>query len=93
MTDWRLRAAIAALALAGAAVASYLIYARYTGTRLVCTTGGCDPIVTEESSVSARCTSIHASDGSSERTITHSTTAKNNAENFTGRFSVTSDVS
>ena len=32
-----LRAAIAALALAGAGVAAYLVYARYTGTRLACT--------------------------------------------------------
>ena len=42
MTDGRLRTAIAALALAGAAVAAYLVYARYTGTRLACTTGGCE---------------------------------------------------
>src|SRR5512140_1983213 len=49
-------------------------------------------MVTVESSVSARCTSIHASDGSSERTITQSTTAKNSAENFTARCSVATDV-
>ena len=40
----RLRAAIAILALAGAAVAAYLVYARYTGTRLACTTGGCETV-------------------------------------------------
>ena len=44
MTDRRLRAAIAVLALLGAAVASYLVYARYTGTRLACTTGGCETV-------------------------------------------------
>ncbi len=44
MTDRRLRAAIAVLALAGAAVAAYLVYARYSGTRLACTTGGCETV-------------------------------------------------
>lgn len=44
MTDGRLRTAIAVLALAGAAVAAYLVYARYTGTRLACTTGGCETV-------------------------------------------------
>ena len=44
MTDGRLRAAIAALALAGAAVSAYLVYARYSGTRLACTTGGCETV-------------------------------------------------
>ena len=44
MTDRRLRAAIAVLALAGAGVAAYLVYARYTGTRLACTTGGCETV-------------------------------------------------
>jgi uncharacterized membrane protein len=42
--DSRLRAAIAVLALAGAAVAAYLVYARYTGTRLSCATGGCETV-------------------------------------------------
>src|SRR5439155_10505004 len=42
--DGHLRAAIAALALAGAALAAYLVYARYTGTRLACTTGGCETV-------------------------------------------------
>jgi uncharacterized membrane protein len=42
--DRRLRTAIAVLALAGAAVAAYLVYARYTGTRLSCTTGGCETV-------------------------------------------------
>jgi uncharacterized membrane protein len=44
VSDRSLRAAIAALALAGAAVAAYLVYARYTGTRLACTTGGCETV-------------------------------------------------
>ena len=44
MTDRRLHAAIAVLALAGAAVAGYLVYARYSGTRLACTTGGCETV-------------------------------------------------
>jgi uncharacterized membrane protein len=42
--DRRLRAAIAILALAGAAVAAYLVYARYTDTQLACTTGGCETV-------------------------------------------------
>jgi len=44
VTEDRLRIAIACLALAGAAVAAYLVYARYTGTRLACTTGGCETV-------------------------------------------------
>jgi uncharacterized membrane protein len=39
-----LRVAIAVLALAGVAVTSYLVYSRYTGTRLVCSTGGCETV-------------------------------------------------
>src|SRR5581483_1078418 len=44
VTPGRLRAAIAVLALAGVAVTAYLVYARYTGTRLACTTGGCETV-------------------------------------------------
>ncbi len=44
MTDRSLRAAIVALALAGAAVTAYLVYARYTGTRIACATGGCETV-------------------------------------------------
>jgi uncharacterized membrane protein len=44
VTERPLRAAIAALALAGAAVAAYLVYARYTGARIACTTGGCETV-------------------------------------------------
>jgi uncharacterized membrane protein len=43
-TDRGLRAAIALLALAGVGVASYLVYSRYSGTHLVCTTGGCETV-------------------------------------------------
>jgi uncharacterized membrane protein len=42
--DRHLRAAIAAVALAGAAVAAYLVYARYTHTQIACTTGGCETV-------------------------------------------------
>ena len=44
MTGRTLRGLIAGLALAGAAVAAYLVYARYTGTQLACTTGGCETV-------------------------------------------------
>jgi uncharacterized membrane protein len=40
----RLRAAIAALALAGAGIAAYLTYARYSGTQIACSTGGCETV-------------------------------------------------
>jgi uncharacterized membrane protein len=44
VSDHTLRGTIAVLALAGAAVSAYLVYARYTGTRLACTTGGCETV-------------------------------------------------
>ena len=44
MSERPLRLAIAGLALVGAAVASYLIYTRYSGTRLICATGGCETV-------------------------------------------------
>ena len=40
----RLRAAIAGLALAGAGVAAYLVYARYAHVQIACTTGGCETV-------------------------------------------------
>jgi uncharacterized membrane protein len=40
----RLRAAIGLLALAGAAVAAYLVYARYAHAQIACTTGGCETV-------------------------------------------------
>jgi len=42
--DRHLRAAIALVALAGAAAAAYLVYARYTHTQIACTTGGCETV-------------------------------------------------
>ena len=44
MSDRTLRGVIAALALAGAGIAAYLVYARYTATQLACTTGGCETV-------------------------------------------------
>lgn len=44
MSERTLRAAIAALALAGAGVASYLVYTRYSGARIACATGGCETV-------------------------------------------------
>jgi uncharacterized membrane protein len=44
LSDRSLRAAIAALALAGIAVTAYLVYSRYSGTRLACATGGCETV-------------------------------------------------
>jgi uncharacterized membrane protein len=44
VTDRRLRAAIGALALAGAGIAAYLTYARYSGSSIACSTGGCETV-------------------------------------------------
>ena len=44
MTEGRLRATIAALALAGIGIAAYLTYARYSGTQIACSTGGCETV-------------------------------------------------
>jgi uncharacterized membrane protein len=44
MTELTLRRASAALAVAGAAVTGYLLYARTTGGTLVCATGGCESV-------------------------------------------------
>jgi uncharacterized membrane protein len=40
----RLRAAIAGLALAGAGVAAYLVYARYAHVQIACSTSGCETV-------------------------------------------------
>jgi uncharacterized membrane protein len=40
----RLRATIGLVALGGAALAAYLVYARYTHTQIACTTGGCETV-------------------------------------------------
>lgn len=44
MSDRVLRAASAALALAGAAIAAYLLHARLTGATIACPTGGCETV-------------------------------------------------
>jgi uncharacterized membrane protein len=44
MSEVRLRWAAAALAAAGTALSAYLLYARETGTTLVCATGGCETV-------------------------------------------------
>ena len=44
MTESRLRATIAALALTGIGIAAYLTYARYSGTQIACSTGGCETV-------------------------------------------------
>ena len=42
MTDRALRVAICVLAAAGASIAGYLLYERWTGGPLICSTGGCE---------------------------------------------------
>jgi uncharacterized membrane protein len=44
MSADRLRAAIAALSLAGAGIAAYLVYTRYSGASTFCSTGGCETV-------------------------------------------------
>ena len=44
MTDRNLRVAICVLAAAGAAIAAYLLYERWTGGVLVCSSGGCETV-------------------------------------------------
>ena len=44
MTEERLRAAIGSLALIGIAITSYLLYIRWTGATLACSTGGCTTV-------------------------------------------------
>jgi uncharacterized membrane protein len=44
MSERALRAAVAVLALAGAAVAGYLTWVRYSGATIACTTGGCETV-------------------------------------------------
>jgi len=44
VSERRVRAAIAAVAVAGAALAGYLVYVRYSGATLACTTGGCETV-------------------------------------------------
>jgi len=44
MSEARLRVAIGSLALLGVALTSYLLYVRWSGARLACTTGGCETV-------------------------------------------------
>jgi uncharacterized membrane protein len=44
MTEERLRAAIGSLALVGIAITTYLLYVRWTGSTLACSTGGCTTV-------------------------------------------------
>jgi uncharacterized membrane protein len=44
VSESRLRAVLAALALLGAGIAAYLTYVRYTGAPIACPTGGCETV-------------------------------------------------
>jgi uncharacterized membrane protein len=44
VNDRLLRVMIGALAVTGIAVAGYLTYARYSGTTITCSTGGCETV-------------------------------------------------
>ena len=44
MSDPILRVTLAVLAVAGAAVSGYLVWHRYAGGELLCTTGGCETV-------------------------------------------------
>jgi uncharacterized membrane protein len=44
VSERRVRGAIAALAVAGVAVTSYLVAVRYSGGPILCTTGGCETV-------------------------------------------------
>ncbi len=44
MSDRTLRAVIGVLATAGAGIAGYLTYARYTDATIACVTGGCEKV-------------------------------------------------
>jgi uncharacterized membrane protein len=44
VTERRVRTAIAAVASVGISIAAYLIYVRYSGARIACTSGGCETV-------------------------------------------------
>jgi uncharacterized membrane protein len=44
VSDRSLRVALATLASAGVSVTAYLLYVRYTGGELLCTSGGCETV-------------------------------------------------
>lgn len=48
MSEQVARAAVAVLALAGAGIAAYLTYTHYRGVAPVCTTGGCEIVLSSE---------------------------------------------
>ncbi len=48
MSDQTLRIAVAVLALAGAAIAAYLTYAKYADATIACSTGGCETVQSSE---------------------------------------------
>jgi len=48
VSDRALRIAIAVLALAGAAIAAYLTYAKYADATIACSTGGCETVQSSE---------------------------------------------
>lgn len=48
MTDRRLRVAVGVLSAAGAAIAGYLLYERWTGGTIACATGGCETVQESE---------------------------------------------
>ena len=56
MSERTLRVAGAVLATIGAAITAYLLYARWTGGSLVCSTGGCETVqASRYSEVLGRC--------------------------------------
>jgi uncharacterized membrane protein len=48
VSDRALRIAVAGLALAGAAIAAYLTYAKYADATIACSTGGCETVQESE---------------------------------------------
>ena len=48
MSERALRLAVAGLSLVGAGIAAYLVFVRYTGGTLACTTGGCETVQSSE---------------------------------------------
>jgi uncharacterized membrane protein len=48
MSDRSLRAALVALSLAGAVMSGYVLFARWTDSGLLCSTGGCETVQSSE---------------------------------------------
>ena len=53
MSAGRVRTAIALLSLAGAGIAAYLVYTRYSGVAIFCSTGGCETVQSSKYAVVA----------------------------------------